>query len=469
MLRDTLRRNKGITLIALVVTIIVLLILAVISIAMLTGQNGILNRAAEAKEKTGTTQTEETVKLSVTDALTQGLGSLKDANLKTALNNNIGAGKYEISGDATSGWTVTVNGKEYKIDSAGKIDGTTTGGGETGTLPTGEGTTPYLPNSTFSKKEGDLSTGLVIQDANQNEYVWVEVPKTIYTDTKYNTTGTTIKENEWEKIRDCLKAYTVDYSNSSYKDTNTDGTTYSDDYKNMLKSVYKNGGFWIGRYEAGYEIDESKGETVRYYGTDYNTEHPITQKVVIKKNAYPYNWVRRDQAQTLAEGMNYTGVTSSLIYGVQWDLTLKYIEEKTVEAVEEANKDKVRTDIKRDLISDSTKIGNYSNNLWNITNANAKYSTNSGNTFNARPYSKTSGVSVLLTTGADTSFSLMNIYDIAGNVWEWTREFYPTYDLCVVRGGSYYSNGSTYPAKYRYEYYTSRSNNDRGFRLVLWK
>ena len=137
---------------------------------MLTGENGILNRASEARQNTGTAQTEELVKLSVTDALTQGLGSLTDVNLKTALNNNIGAGKYEISGDATSGWTVTVNGKEFKIDSTGKIGGTTSGGtsggnqggGSVGTLPTGTGTTPYLPNSTFSKKEGDLSTGLVM-------------------------------------------------------------------------------------------------------------------------------------------------------------------------------------------------------------------------------------------------------------------------------------------------------------------
>ena len=44
------KNNRGITLIALVVTIIVLLILAGISISMLTGQNGILNRATEAKE-----------------------------------------------------------------------------------------------------------------------------------------------------------------------------------------------------------------------------------------------------------------------------------------------------------------------------------------------------------------------------------------------------------------------------------
>lgn len=46
------KKNGGITLIALVVSIIVLLILAGVSISMLTGQNGILNRAAEAKEKT---------------------------------------------------------------------------------------------------------------------------------------------------------------------------------------------------------------------------------------------------------------------------------------------------------------------------------------------------------------------------------------------------------------------------------
>ena len=462
MLRNTLRKNKGITLIALVVTIIVLLILAGISIAMLTGQNGILNRAAEAKEKTGTTQTEETVKLSVTDALTQGLGSLTDANLKTALNNNIGAGKYEISGDATSGWTVTVKGKEYKIDSTGKIDGTTTGGGETGTLPTGEGTTPYLPNGTFSKKEGDLATGLVIKDSNDNEYVWVEVPKTIYTDTKYNTTGTTIKENEWEKIRDCLKEYTKDYSSSSYKDTNTDGTTYSDDYKNMLKSVYTNGGFWIGRYEAGLE-----GDTPR---TSY-TEISESDKAVIKPNMYPYNYVTRDEAQTLAQKMNYGDCKGSLIFGIQWDLTLKYIEEKTVELAEEANKDAVRTDIKSKLTSDSTQIGNYNNNLWRITNTNAKYSNNDGSTYIVcpNPYTKTSSSSILLTTGADTSFSLMNIYDLAGNVWEWTLEFCTTSDPCVNRGASFDFDGSNSPAGVRDGDNTGGYSISFGFRVGLWK
>ena len=82
------KRNKGITLIALVVTIIVLLILAGISISMLTGQNGILNRASEAKNLNGIAQNGELVKLSAMDALSQGLGTITDANLKTALNRN---------------------------------------------------------------------------------------------------------------------------------------------------------------------------------------------------------------------------------------------------------------------------------------------------------------------------------------------------------------------------------------------
>ena len=436
---------------------------------MLTGENGILNRASEARQNTGTAQTEELVKLSVTDALTQGLGSLTDVNLKTALNNNIGAGKYEISGDATSGWTVTVNGKEFKIDSTGKIGGTTSGGtsggnqggGSVGTLPTGTGTTPYLPNSTFSKKEGDLSTGLVIKDSNDNEYVWVEVPTTIYSDSKYNTNGTPSSADDWEKIRDCLKAYTSDYSDSNYTDTNTDETTYSDDYKNMLKSVYTNGGFWIGRYEAG--LEEGKSPRTSY------TEISASDKAVVKQNKMPWIYVTRDEAQTLAERMNYDGVTSSLIYGVQWDLILKFIETKN--ATTKAN-----------LTTDSTTVGNYRNSEFTLNRGKfAQYNALS-NWFDYNSEEKPTLVTgsqkkeqssyengILLTTGATDATNLQNIYDIAGNVFEWTLEFYTTSNPCVYRGGSYRSNGSGYPAKYRDYDNACVYDDDLGFRVGLWK
>lgn len=64
-----MKNNKGITLIALVVTIIVLLILAGVSIAMLSGQNGILNRASESTWKTKLSDAESTVALTVSNYL----------------------------------------------------------------------------------------------------------------------------------------------------------------------------------------------------------------------------------------------------------------------------------------------------------------------------------------------------------------------------------------------------------------
>ena len=421
MLRNTLRRNKGITLIALVVTIIVLLILAGISIAMLTGQNGILNRAAEAKEKTGVAQEDESQKL-------QG---------------------YE---DTINQYAPSSNG--------GSTGGGSEGGNQTGgSLPTGTGTTPYLPNSTFSKKEGDLATGLVIKDSNDNEYVWVEVPTTIYDNTTYNNNGANKPSNseDYTNIEACLKVYTADYANSSYSDTNSNFTVQ---YQAMLKSVYTNGGFWIGRYEAGLE-----GDTPR---TSY-TEILPSDKAVIKQNKIPYNYVKRDEAQELATRMNYNGCTSSLIFGIQWDLVLKYIESK-------------KPDQKANLTTDSKKIGNYYNSEftlnrgkfakngelsdWKAYNSEEKPTLVTGS---QKKEQSSNENGILLTTGATEATDLQNIYDIAGNVHEWTLEFYDISNPCVGRGGSYVSNGSSNPAKNRYNYNTGNFVSNLGFRVGLWK
>ncbi len=437
MLRNTLRRNKGITLIALVVTIIVLLILAGISIAMLTGQNGILNRAVEAKEKTGVTQEDESQKL--------------------------------------KGYEDTIN--QYAPSSnGGSTGGGYEGGNPTGgNLPTGTGTTPYLPNSTFSKKEGDLATGLVIQDANQNEYVWVEVPTTIYDNTTYNNNGAYKPSNseDYIYIVACLEAYTDDYENSSYDDENPNFTVQ---YQAMLKSVYTNGGFWIGRYEAG--LEEGKNPRTLY------TEISASDKAVVKQNKIPYNYVKRDEAQELATRMNYNGCTSSLIFGIQWDLTLKYIEEKTVELAEEVNKDTVRADIKNKLTSKSTEIGNYYNSAFTLNRGKyAKfgalsnwfdYNYNSESTKNlvAESQKKEQGSyknGILLTTGATEATNLQNIYDIAGNVSEWTLEFYSNGRPCVYSGGSCCDDGSVYPAECRDYNVTSIYSDLVGFRVGLWK
>ena len=382
---------------------------------MLTGQNGILNRALEAKEKTVVAQKDEAKTL-------QGYEDIMD---------------------------------QY-----------------TGTLPSREETKPYFPNSTFSYKEGDLSTGLVMKDSNDNEYVWIEVPTTIYNNKTYNNNGANKPSNseDYTNIEACLKEYTANYADSRYSDTKSNFTVQ---YQAMLKSAYTNGGFWIGRYEAGLEEDTAR--------TSYK-EISASDKAVVKQNKIPYNYVTRDEAKELATRMNYNGCISSLIFGIQWDLTLKYIEEKTVELAEEANKDTVRTDIKNKLTSNSTTIGNYYNSAFTLNRGKfAKYNELSDwKTYNSEEkqalvtgsQKKAQGSdsnAILLTTGATEATNLQNIYDIAGNVHEWTLEFYNTSIPCIYRGGSYYNYGSSGTAKYRGADSTGSYGSIVGFRVGLWK
>ena len=117
MLKQT-KKQKGITLIALVITIIVLLILAAVTINALSGDNGILRRAREAKEKTGASQEEESVKVSVTEALTQGIGELTTENLKKAVKNN-GLNEQQLVGNGP--WTYNGEYNEYNIETSGKM------------------------------------------------------------------------------------------------------------------------------------------------------------------------------------------------------------------------------------------------------------------------------------------------------------------------------------------------------------
>ena len=378
---------------------------------MLTGQNGILNRAAEAKEKTEIANEDEQRKLAQAEAL--------------------------MNTEKTTYKGVT--------------------------LPEG-----FAPTKIAG--EDSIDDGLVITDGYGNEYVWVEVPKTTEVYPTAGVSVTNFNDEEYKKIENDLHTYTSDYrKETSYDDTYASDTTsgwfkntsaYNTAKQKMLKSVYQNGGFWVGRYEAG--IEEEKD--IRKEKTDTVTLTPVT-----KKNVYPYNYVTRTQAKVLAEQVEAGSYTSSLMFGVQWDLVLKFIEKKTVAKANEENKEKVRTQIKTDLNDDSKSIGNYNNNLWNITNTNAKYSKNYEKSFEACPYIKMTNENILLTTGATDITKLQNIYDIAGNVWEWTNEKTSnTSKTCVCKGGSYNYVGSDYPASYRSNDPTSLAGKHVGFRISLY-
>ncbi len=341
------------------------------------------------------------------------------------------------------------------IDAEPKQPGEENNGGSI-TVVNKKTTNPYLPEG-FTKVGGtSLSNGYTIQDSKGNQYVWVEVPMT---DEVYPTAGLNIKDfttEEYTAIETDLHTYTNDYRNgTSFKDeyysdaaTGLKSEQYTALKQKMLKSVYKNGGFYIGKYETGIE------STPKTSGSSTTAPKEIP---VIKQNAYPYNYVTCSQAQTLASKMESGKYTSSLMFGVQWDLVLKYLETKgTAQA---------------DLKTNSTNWGNYYNNPWNITNTDSKYGiyNDSINWTDGAYGKKDSNNEVLLSTGASETFSKQGIYDLAGNVWEWTFEYTAdSSNPCALRGGSYNYYGSGNPAAYRNSYYTTGCYNSIGFRLSLY-
>ena len=449
--RKNYSNQTGITLIALVVTIVVLLILAGVSISALFGDSGIIDRAKEAQNETN--QATERDKKEIKE-LSNWLDSKTNGN------------------------------------SGGSTGGNTTGGDTTTSdLPSvANKTIPYYPDNTFTKVEGtDLSNGLVIKDAEGNEYVWIEVPKTAEV---YPTAGlkiTNFTETEYTAIETDLHTYTDYYRRNksgtltSYKDTYySDATTgltsekYTELKQKMLKSVYENGGFWIGRYEAGITKNRtSKDEEI--------TVAPLSKVGTVENAVYPYTYVKCSQAQTIASKLS-TGksYTSSLMFGVQWDLVLKHIE------VKEVAKGTTLATIQSELRSDSTSWGNYYNASFEINRG--KYAKNGAlttwynyNTALADCVTYTNGTStkvsassssntILLTTGASDACQKMNIYDLAGNVYEWTLEYTAfTGTPCAFRGGIYFNFGSSSPASDRSSSNTTYSNYDIGFRPSLFK
>jgi len=316
-------------------------------------------------------------------------------------------------------------------------------------MPSTPETSPYLPTG-FTRVAGTtLKTGLVIKDALGNEYVWIEVPRNA---TVYGASGlgiTAFSATDYTTIENALKTYSAAYRTRDevYTSNRAIGVTL-DEYttlKNaMLKSIYQKGGFYIGRYETGI---------IGAHRTGYVTT--TEQTPVIKANAYPYNYVSCSQAQTLSENMASGEYHSSLMFGLQWDLVLKYLETKG-----SVTQDELKTD--------STAIGNYYNNTYYILNRKAKYSLDNATTWLASPYEKIIKSPVVLTTGANSLFSKQNIYDLGGNVSEWT--FNVILDGTTPRGG----NGGNYfetnnnVANYCGTYDTTTGARNVGFRVTIF-
>jgi len=400
--------QKGITLVALVITIILLLILAGISISSLTN-SGLFDNAKLAEERTENAQEKEQSILSQYEQMMNGY-LLKDTeNTKPA-----------------------------------------------SAMPAGS-----------TVIESDPSKGIVIKDENENEWTWVEVPKTTVFKTAQNAT-------DYANIKTDLINYATTYregkagQGASWSDEWYEGCgivaegektaeqVYTEKYNKMLSSIYTNGGFWISRYEIG-DATATANNATRVDGQGK------TGKAVSKADQIPYNYVTCGQAQELASGMtpDETKYTSSLLFGIQWDLVCKYLEVNV-------NWDTTSRTAISYLNYDSSSWGNYSSNA-NVILSRGKYNPSSDVSGTWTEYTTTAINGNLITTGAYADSNKMNIHNFAGNVCEWTLEKTTvSSDPCANRGGVYFDAGSFFPASSRSVDSTDVDYCFVGFRSALY-
>ena len=356
-----------------ILNIIVLLILAGVTIAALSGDNGILQRATEAKEQTQIQSEEELRRLTQMEAT---------MNLENTTHTDNSTGK-EVTVTIPAGFAVS------------RVEG-----------------------------ENTIAGGLVVIDKNGNEFVWVPVEN--FEEFEREHFGT--EEQKWWSgtfVSDGLSA------NNLYEPT-SDGFKDSTEVEKMYKSVKDNKGFYVGRYEAGTTASSGTG---------------IRGEVVSKKGANAYNYIgfadtddmtdETGGAVEIARGMynkeEGDSVTSTLIYGVQWDAIMRWMQDIPNQTGEK-------------YVRDSIGMGWYSDNY---ASGNATHQTG-----------------IDLDGGKN---KVKNIYDLAGNITEWTMETYYI-SLRVTRGGSYGSLSYQSPSSYRYSsnVFPSLCDESFGFRVTLF-
>ena len=406
------KNKKGISLIVLIITIIIMIILAG-AIILTLNNSGVIDRAEEAKEASDMATLKEAANIAYGEWVlaTEMDGETKSADeyIKEKLKNQ-GFSDEDL--------------QLVYIEDTGKI--------LIATVPEG-----FVASDI--EGENTVAEGLVIyegmekvsEDADakttRNQFVWIPVDISEFERTAWSNNA---------PASGLSSSYTEPYSCDTSITEANDLTGEYAEYKAMRVSVEKYGGFYIGRYEAGSETERT------------NVANGTTN-MVVRKDAYVYNYVGWGPSMTSAEGdvtdqdsknqgkgavelsrnlyKDSASVKSTLIYSVQWDAVLRFI------ADEDHN------------VNDSTTWGNCSNNTDRTSvspNEPAK-------------------------TGAHENWKAKNIYDLAGNVVEWTMEA-GSYPYRVLRGGYYDYTGSFYPASYRGGGSPSRCVSSFGFRLALY-
>ena len=257
-----------------------------------------------------------------------------------------------------------------------------------------------------------VQDGVVIEDKDLNQFVWV--PVATLSDYKRTAYSSQVATEETDTETNSTKIYQGSGSNTQYYYTEA----LPEDEKTSVER-YK--GFYIGRYEAG-DKENTEAKTLR-------SSNDVTKTVTIKANQAPYNYVTRTQAVSLAEGFatkqGYKAKTK-LVSSYAWDTTIAFLQ-------------KVNSDY-----GSSSEEGNYYNTTFSYTDITGARQT------------KEKSSPVLVPTGQTTP--VCNIYDMGGNVFEWSNERYsPGPEPYCLRGGEYkFASSTGSPAGFRTKRYIIR-------------
>ena len=456
-----MNKQKGITLIALVITIIVLLLLAGVSIAMLTGENGILKKAQLAKELSEQKQEEEN------DILKQ-YEDLLGIEGNTELPDNTETTEAGTIVKLPNKWLTTIP-DEVSTDN-GNIVIPSKKIANVYAVSDGAGNTVPVPYG-FYYVGGKVESGVVISDevADKNKFKGQEdVPA----GASYNNDGTVNQENSELKGNQFvwIPCEAKDYAKINFGMQNVTGWDTSTNTAELLP-IQKYSGFYIGRYEAGtsevilegnVKWENASTGSSNSQGWGWQNESFVSSKVTggkitSKAGEIPYYHADYETAMEMSRNMISTEyVQSGLVTGTMWDSMMKFI------ATDKSNYS--------DLKSSNWGIYNdtavtYMAGRYLIANSSNGSISNAAVSDNGYHYG-------IRTTASSEDVKRKNLYDVAGNQWEWTQESaYVTNDSNLIynlRGGGFSHVYTDYPVCYRGSGQAANTSSNFGFRPALF-
>ena len=325
-------KDRGITLVALVITIIILLILAGITISSLTN-TGLFGRAKEAKEKTQAAEANQAKTLNEYEDAVKQYGSASQPTTVKKVADNIGS---VIS---------TTDNTELEDEYGNKI-----------VVPAGF----KIVSDSTTGNATTVNNGIVIEDATTgatagSQFVWIPVGK-IYTDTaKTDANAKTIELGRYSFDSNGNKsAYSGSYVEEDANDestlTNTENKAIAKNITNFKSSVSTNGGYYIGRYEARTTTARSSKDDVLTQITEKGTDSV-------------YNYVTQIQAAEQAQNMyNSSKFTSDLMNSYAWDTATLFLQTCGKEKYSR------KTSVNNSLASKGTNASDYTGTRDDVCN-----------------------------------------------------------------------------------------------------